>query len=65
MLVAFLSNSLRFTQSTVLQVLMYGEALHDYEVSLSEGVYTVAVGIMADDPKQVIFKFARVLWFEF
>ena len=44
---------------------MYGEALHDYEVSLSEGVYTVAVGVMADDPKQVIFKFARVLWFEF
>ncbi len=44
---------------------MHGEALHDYEVSLSEGSYTVVVGIMTDDPKQVILKFERGLRFEF
>jgi hypothetical protein len=40
---------------------MYGEALHDYEVSLSEGSYTVVVGIMTDDPKQVILTFEKEL----
>ncbi len=32
---------------------MWGEALHEYDVSLADGSYTVAVQVTALDPKQV------------
>ena len=36
------------------KVLKWGEALHDYDVSLAEGCYTVIVHVIMTDPKQVI-----------
>ena len=40
-----------------LQVLKWGEALHDYDVTLSEGLYTVVVRLMMGDAQQVIAAF--------
>jgi hypothetical protein len=42
------------------QVLKWGEALHDYDVSLAEGSYTVVVLVMTDEPKQVVLDYNTV-----
>ncbi len=40
-------------------MLKWGEALHDYDVSLAEGAYTVVVNVMKDDPTQVMVAVMR------